>query len=130
MSERADADRPWLVACLCAAWCRTCDDYRPTFDALAKNLELRRPTLMSKTVFGLGIGWSYLRYPCGYRVGDTVAPGTPLCAEARTLLRGQMAAIRAGVHSRAFGGIAFYTFYQADAGTIPVVEAAANEYFP
>jgi len=35
MSERADADRPWLVACLCAAWCRTCDDYRPTFDALA-----------------------------------------------------------------------------------------------
>jgi thiol-disulfide isomerase/thioredoxin len=24
-----------LVACLCAAWCRTCDDYRPTFDALA-----------------------------------------------------------------------------------------------
>ncbi len=101
-----------------------------TFDALAKNLELRRPTLMSKTVFGLGIGWSYLRYPCGYRVGDTVAPGTPLCAEARTLLRGQMAAIRAGVHSRAFGGIAFYTFYQADAGTIPVVEAAANEYFP
>jgi len=24
-----------LVACLCAAWCRTCDDYRPTFDMLA-----------------------------------------------------------------------------------------------
>ena len=24
-----------LAACLCAAWCRTCDDYRPTFDALA-----------------------------------------------------------------------------------------------
>jgi thioredoxin 1 len=21
------------VWCLCAAWCRTCDDYRPTFDA-------------------------------------------------------------------------------------------------
>ena len=24
-----------LVACLCAAWCRTCDDYRVTFDVLA-----------------------------------------------------------------------------------------------
>ena len=21
-------DAPWLVACLCAAWCRTCGDYR------------------------------------------------------------------------------------------------------
>jgi thioredoxin 1 len=26
----------WLVACLCAAWCRTCDDYRPTFEAVAR----------------------------------------------------------------------------------------------
>jgi thiol-disulfide isomerase/thioredoxin len=25
---------PLLVACLCAAWCRTCDDYRSTFNAL------------------------------------------------------------------------------------------------
>ena len=24
-----------LVACLCAAWCGSCRDYRPTFDALA-----------------------------------------------------------------------------------------------
>ena len=29
---------PLLVACLCAAWCRVCDDYRPTFDALATEL--------------------------------------------------------------------------------------------
>ena len=28
------------VACLCAAWCRTCDDYRPVFDAAVD--ELRR----------------------------------------------------------------------------------------
>lgn len=28
------ADEPLLVACLCAAWCRTCDEYRPTFDTL------------------------------------------------------------------------------------------------
>jgi thiol-disulfide isomerase/thioredoxin len=27
---------PLLVACLCAAWCRTCDDYRATFDLLAR----------------------------------------------------------------------------------------------
>lgn len=26
---------PLLVACLCAAWCRTCTDYAPGFDALA-----------------------------------------------------------------------------------------------
>ena len=26
----------WLVACLCAAWCRTCDDYRPLFAAVAR----------------------------------------------------------------------------------------------
>jgi thioredoxin 1 len=24
---------PLQVWCLCAAWCRTCDEYRPTFDA-------------------------------------------------------------------------------------------------
>ena len=24
-----------LVACLCAGWCHNCDDYRPTFEALA-----------------------------------------------------------------------------------------------
>lgn len=26
------------VACLCAAWCRTCDDYRPAFDAAVTEL--------------------------------------------------------------------------------------------
>ena len=35
MDTAPDAVEPLLVACLCAAWCRTCDDYRPTFDALA-----------------------------------------------------------------------------------------------
>jgi thiol-disulfide isomerase/thioredoxin len=34
MSEPVPSEVPLLVACLCAAWCRTCDDYRPTFDAL------------------------------------------------------------------------------------------------
>lgn len=27
--------KPWLVACLCAAWCDTCQVYRSQFDALA-----------------------------------------------------------------------------------------------
>ncbi|MES2072107.1 MAG: thioredoxin family protein [Pseudomonadota bacterium] len=32
---RADLrHKPWLVACLCAAWCNTCGDYRAAFDAL------------------------------------------------------------------------------------------------
>jgi thiol-disulfide isomerase/thioredoxin len=39
MADQALAQDPapegWLVACLCAAWCRTCDDYRHTFDRLA-----------------------------------------------------------------------------------------------
>lgn len=26
----------WSIACLCAAWCRTCDEYRPLFDAHAR----------------------------------------------------------------------------------------------
>lgn len=28
-------DDAWTVACLCAAWCDTCQAYRATFDALA-----------------------------------------------------------------------------------------------
>jgi hypothetical protein len=27
---------PLLIACLCAAWCRTCGDYRATFDAVTR----------------------------------------------------------------------------------------------
>lgn len=30
------ADTPWLVACLCAAWCRTCDDYRAVMAEAAR----------------------------------------------------------------------------------------------
>lgn len=29
------SETSWLVVCLCAAWCRTCDEYRHVFDALA-----------------------------------------------------------------------------------------------
>ena len=27
---------PLLVSCLCAAWCRTCDEYLPIFESLAE----------------------------------------------------------------------------------------------
>ncbi|MQR01492.1 thioredoxin family protein [Glaciimonas soli] len=30
------ADGGWVVACLCAAWCRSCDEYKSTFAELAK----------------------------------------------------------------------------------------------
>ena len=36
MNDVRAANAPLFVACLCAAWCRTCDDYRVTFDALAR----------------------------------------------------------------------------------------------
>ena len=35
--EAHAADGPWLVACLCAGWCRTCDEVRPAFEALARD---------------------------------------------------------------------------------------------
>lgn len=34
-TTHSGTDSRWLVACLCAAWCRTCDDYRPLFRAVA-----------------------------------------------------------------------------------------------
>lgn len=30
------AEEAWVVACLCAAWCDTCQQYRTTFDTLAE----------------------------------------------------------------------------------------------
>lgn len=33
------------VACLCAAWCRLCDDYGPVFDAVAQALRAAHPGL-------------------------------------------------------------------------------------
>ena len=34
--ENEAVDGPWLVACLCAAWCRTCDAYYLSFEQLAR----------------------------------------------------------------------------------------------
>jgi thioredoxin 1 len=35
------------VACLCAAWCRTCDDYRPVFASVVERLRADWPALRS-----------------------------------------------------------------------------------
>ncbi len=35
-TARMHADSPWLVTCLCAAWCGSCRDYRATFESLAR----------------------------------------------------------------------------------------------
>jgi len=35
-TARMHDDAPWLVACLCAAWCGSCRDYRATFESLAR----------------------------------------------------------------------------------------------
>lgn len=29
-------DQDWVVACLCAAWCDSCREFRPAFEALAR----------------------------------------------------------------------------------------------
>lgn len=34
-SSSATRSTDWLLACLCAAWCGTCREYRAVFDALA-----------------------------------------------------------------------------------------------
>ncbi len=40
--NESEAPAPgWLVACLCAAWCRTCDAYYPSFEQLAREFDSR-----------------------------------------------------------------------------------------
>jgi thioredoxin 1 len=38
---------PVHVACLCAAWCRLCDDYAPTFQRVTAELQARHPGLQT-----------------------------------------------------------------------------------
>lgn len=35
-------DQDWVVACLCAAWCDTCREFRPAFEALAQQHPAQR----------------------------------------------------------------------------------------
>ncbi|MBA4175661.1 MAG: thioredoxin [Leptothrix sp. (in: Bacteria)] len=38
---------PLHVACLCAAWCRLCDDYAPVFEQVTATLRERHPGLQT-----------------------------------------------------------------------------------
>jgi len=38
MMSAMDEPTSLHVACLCAAWCRTCDDYRPVFEGIEAEL--------------------------------------------------------------------------------------------
>lgn len=44
----ADADRTLWVVCLCAAWCRTCDDYAPVFDGVTTALAAEWPAVRAR----------------------------------------------------------------------------------
>ena len=45
-----NAPTPLHVACLCAAWCRTCDAYGPVFDAAVAELRAEHPGLQSRWI--------------------------------------------------------------------------------
>lgn len=38
------------VACLCAAWCRTCDAYRPVFEQAMAALRQQHPALLARWI--------------------------------------------------------------------------------
>lgn len=42
------ADDALWVVCLCAAWCRTCDDYAPVFDGVTASLAAEWPALRAR----------------------------------------------------------------------------------
>lgn len=44
-ASSASPPEPLHLACLCAAWCRLCDGYRPVFDAVVQTLHQRWPAL-------------------------------------------------------------------------------------
>jgi thioredoxin-like negative regulator of GroEL len=50
-SPTAAAAEPLLVACLCAAWCRTCDSYRDTLAAVRDALRLAHPEAAPRFVW-------------------------------------------------------------------------------
>jgi len=44
-ASNAPATASLHVACLCAAWCRLCDDYAPVFEQVTQALRVRHPGL-------------------------------------------------------------------------------------
>ena len=49
MTDAAPAPRLWL-ACLCAAWCRTCDAYQPVLEEVAAEFKARLPQLQVRWI--------------------------------------------------------------------------------
>jgi len=41
---------PVCIVCLCAAWCRLCDDYRPLFDRMSAELRAQVPDLHARWI--------------------------------------------------------------------------------
>jgi len=50
MDELDAAPEPVWLACLCAAWCRTCDDYLPVLRAVAAEFEAAVPGLQPRWI--------------------------------------------------------------------------------
>lgn len=116
----SEPESGWLVACLCAAWCRTCDEYRPTLERLAHEFAGRaafRWVDIEDDEDALG-ELDVLDFPTLLIAeGETIhflGPVLPMPATARTLieraLRRELAALRDPAHAglatrlRALGG--------------------------
>ena len=46
--EAALAADKWIVACLCAAWCDVCKQYRAGFDAIVSDLAPKNAALLAE----------------------------------------------------------------------------------
>lgn len=44
------SDQPLTIACLCAAWCRTCDAYREVFESAAAELRAAGHTVSARWI--------------------------------------------------------------------------------
>lgn len=88
-------DKPTLhVACLCAAWCRLCDDYRPVLDGVLDELaataavDLRRHWIDIEDEAELVGDFDVETFPTLVVVGpEGVRFGGPLTPQADTLRR-------------------------------------------
>jgi hypothetical protein len=49
-TSTAEPAGPLWVACLCAAWCRTCDGYAPVFEQVLAPLRARQPGLATRWI--------------------------------------------------------------------------------
>ncbi|MBV8380549.1 MAG: thioredoxin [Paucibacter sp.] len=44
------APPPVFLVCLCAAWCRLCDEYQPIFERIAAELQTAAPQLVARWI--------------------------------------------------------------------------------